>query len=179
MSDAGIATIVSGAVTVATMVVGFLTLWVKVRYGFDRSEEAKNRIEGKVDATATTALEVNKKLNGGVDSSVKEAMRPMVDRLNDHANRINNLEQKMALLRESMDSLGKNVDSTRHEMRGHFQTIANNLAVMAVAGPKPVIPLAPKEEGGREGAPGGPVLVPAPVAGVRVAGVPPFLWRGE
>jgi hypothetical protein len=52
VSDGAIAALVTGAITITTMVVGFLTLWIKLKYGVDKVEEAATKVkvvEAKVD----------------------------------------------------------------------------------------------------------------------------------
>ena len=52
MSDAGIASIVTGIVTITTIIAGFLTLWIKLRYGVLKAEEAATKaqvVETKID----------------------------------------------------------------------------------------------------------------------------------
>lgn len=110
MSDAAITSIVTGAVTVVTIVVTFLTLWVKLRYGV---EEKANRVEKKLDnnttITATAARKadsntsniiaataavdrIDKKLNGGIDASINQAIDPIKAQLDDHAKKIEALD---------------------------------------------------------------------------------------
>lgn len=60
MSDAALTTLVSGIITVTTTLVGFLTLWLKLRYGIEKVEEAAikaKEVEKKID-TNTTITEV-------------------------------------------------------------------------------------------------------------------------
>lgn len=57
MSDAAIATLVTGVLSLATMVIGFLTLWIKLRYGVERTEALAQKtqtVEYKIDTN--TAL---------------------------------------------------------------------------------------------------------------------------
>ena len=90
VSDAAVAnivaTIVTGGVTVTTLVVGFLTLWVKLRYGAQQVEKAAIKadvVEKKIDsntaitkagteaaATNAKAAEVNAK---AAEVTAKEA----------------------------------------------------------------------------------------------------------
>ncbi len=56
MSDAAITMIVAGLLQIATMVVGFLTLWIKLKFGAEQAEEAKKkaeRVEKKIDDNTT------------------------------------------------------------------------------------------------------------------------------
>ena len=117
MSDAAIANLVTGVVTVATLLVGFFTLWVKLRYN-------ATNIEGKVDANTAMTARIERQTNG-----------PLTERLNqleDHAMRIQALEGKIGAVEVKIEGLGKNVDSTRHEIRGHFQTVMNQLNIGSV-----------------------------------------------
>ena len=115
MSDAAIANIVTGVVTVATIVSGFLTLWAKLKYGVHKVEETS----AKVDVNTQLTEKINKQTNGGLD-----------DRFADHAERITALEMKVAAVDAKQDALSKNLDSTRHEIRGHLYTITNNLTLL-------------------------------------------------
>jgi hypothetical protein len=148
MSDTAITQIAATAVTIATMLFGFLTLLVKLRYGNRMAEVAAEKadvavgkalsVEGKIDDnTALTkavakntgeALPVLNKIerqtNGGLDARLEQ--------IADHAKRIGALEGQMAALKVSVDSASKNVDSTRHEVRGHMQTVMNKLDLLAL-----------------------------------------------
>ena len=124
MSDAAVATLVAGLITIATMVVGFLTLWVKLKYGEKKTDELTKQsqtVEAKVDANtaltrsgtsaatrsaevaaatatgaaqtaakthaATEAIAVNieKKLNGGLDVAIEKVVGPLRQSLVEHA----------------------------------------------------------------------------------------------
>lgn len=128
MSDAAVATIVSGFVTVTTMVVGFLTLWVKLRYGTQMAETAAAKaavVEGKLDdntnltraGTAaaasnakaaeqaateakSTAETISKKLNGGIESTIEAAIAPIRAAFIEHAA---SDERNMAEIRAAMN----------------------------------------------------------------------------
>ncbi len=59
MSDAAISSLVTGLITVTTMVVGFLTLWVKLRYGTQMAEKAASKaaeVEDKIDANTVLTV---------------------------------------------------------------------------------------------------------------------------
>ncbi len=106
MSDAAIASIVTGIVTVATLLIGFLTLWVKLRYGEEKTDKVEKKIDDNTVLTkaATVAAaqsaavavetatesrkataEIAKKLNGGVDSAIEHAVKPLRDAFAEHA----------------------------------------------------------------------------------------------
>jgi predicted nucleic acid-binding Zn-ribbon protein len=53
----------------------------------------------------------------------------------DHHLRIAALEVQMASVKLAIDGVSKNVDSTRHEMRGHMQGIVNKLDLLSVVRP--------------------------------------------
>ncbi len=58
MSDAAIASVVSGAITVVTIVITFLTLWVKLKYGQGQVEKVGVKVDaaaGKADIAADKA----------------------------------------------------------------------------------------------------------------------------
>ena len=69
MSDAAIANIVTGIVTTVTLLIGFLTLWVKLRYGVEKTEEVARRsqqVESKVDHNTLVT-------KAGTDAAVRNA----------------------------------------------------------------------------------------------------------
>lgn len=99
MSDAAIAAIVTGLVTITTMVTGFLTLLIKLKYAQSSTEDmisdnteitkagtaaavetAKSAVEAAAD-TKQLAEGINKKLNGGVDSAIEAAVAPLRDKM--------------------------------------------------------------------------------------------------
>ena len=144
MSDAAVTSIVTGVITIASMLIGFMTLWVKVRYGIDKAEAAS--VEATKQAIVK-ATDVEKKIDNNTvistsarDAAVKaeEQTNGMMSRyeeqLANHHTRITVLEGQIAVLKASVDTVVKNIDSTRHEMRGHLQTITakldTNMAVM-------------------------------------------------
>lgn len=129
MSDVSVASAVTGLVTITTMVIGFLTLWVKLKYGVDKADEAARVakvVEDKVDDNTAITARIEKQTNGGLD----ERLDIKFQQLADHDARITALEAKVEAVKVATDALGKNLDSTRHEMRGHLQTISTNLHVL-------------------------------------------------
>lgn len=138
MSDAAIASIVTGVVTIATMVVGFLTMMVKLKYGVDQVEA----VSGKVDvntAITTATKESADKASEHVEGCNEERVS-MLRSLADHDGRIKSLEVQMTALKVSVDSVSKDIASTRHEMRGHLQTLMTKLDLMMVAKSEPSRP---------------------------------------
>lgn len=142
MSDAAIANIVTGIVTIVTLVIGFLTLWVKLKYGAEKAEEAAVKadiVESKIDA--------NTKISAAAAASAQKAehqtngvMTALKAQITDHNSRIIALEAQMAALKVSVDSVKSNIDSTRHEMRGHFQTMTNKLDLITTVKKLPTDP---------------------------------------
>lgn len=103
MSDSAITTIVSGVITVVITVVGFLTLWVKLKYGESKATEAAVKaeaavakattVEDKIDDNTNITREVNhkadiitKQTNGSLDEVrlLAEAISERVSKLEDY-----------------------------------------------------------------------------------------------
>jgi hypothetical protein len=109
MSDAAVTAVVAGAVNIVGMVVGFLTLWMKVKYGAEKAATAATRAEAAVtkaeaaeetlgkkidDNTKITqagADAVARKLNGGLDQALAEATAPINQRLTRNEEKIGDL----------------------------------------------------------------------------------------
>ena len=84
MSDAAVANLITGLVTITTVVVGFLTIWVKLKYGVQKAEEAATKakvVEEKIDNntavaafTATVAKvaadNLSEQINGLLDNRI-------------------------------------------------------------------------------------------------------------
>ena len=104
MSDAGIATIVTGLITVTTMIIGFLTLWLKLRYGVERKIDVNTAMTAeqgsisttnaraavhaaKAAASATEALatQLNGKLDERITLIVKSHVEPIVAIIREHS----------------------------------------------------------------------------------------------
>lgn len=109
MSDLAIANLVTGAVTVSTLVIGFLTLWLKIKYGVDRADAGSAKIENKIDDNTkitkagsaaavtnakaaaqsaedakTVAKSIQLKLNGGIDAAINDAVKPLQEQFENH-----------------------------------------------------------------------------------------------
>lgn len=162
MSDTVIivTTVVTGVVTIATTIATFLTLWIKLKYGVEKAESVEAKVDDntkkteevgrKADMANTAVRDVNKKLNGGLDSSLTAAIAPLHQALRehtandeqmagehakailDHSSRISVLEKQVVVLQSSMDNLTDSIKSTRHEMRGHLQIIVTKLDILGV-----------------------------------------------
>lgn len=93
MSDAAITSIVTGLVTIGLSAIGFLTLWIKLKYGVQKVEDANTKIDAaavqvqaNTDLTTKTkdmAETVNRKLNGGLDNAVHVIITGAVGSLRD------------------------------------------------------------------------------------------------
>lgn len=119
MSDAAIASIVTGVVTVVTMVVGVITLWLKLKYNVEKVEKLENKLDANTSITqsgiadAKTAADsaaqaketvdkINSKLNGGIDS----ALAPLQKTLEEH---VKSDEEFMIEMREALSDLKKKI----------------------------------------------------------------------
>lgn len=123
MSDSAVANIMTDLVTITITVVGFLTLWVKLRYGIRKTESVESKLD---DNTAMTAS-IQRQTNGVLDTRLSQ--------LDDHGTRIAALEAKMEAMKAALDGLGHNLDSTRHELRGQLQTITSGLQLLSIRPP--------------------------------------------
>jgi hypothetical protein len=127
VSDAAIQTIVNGLITVVTMVLGFIPIYLKLKQSATKAEEAATNaklVEHKIDANTVLTEKIDEQTNGGLDRKLSQ--------ISDHAARIADLEGKIVGVEGKVDSLGKNLDSTRHEFRGHFGTITNALNSLTI-----------------------------------------------
>lgn len=107
LSDAAVASIVTGFITIIGMVIGFLKLWVDIKYGVKKKvEEASSKIDQNTlitqagtqkavltaDRAATTAEttkatveDISRKLNGSMDEVISTAIAPIVKTIEEHA----------------------------------------------------------------------------------------------
>jgi len=140
MSDAAVTTIVTGFVTIVTMVIAFLTLWVKVRYGVGRVEEivTKTRaVENKIDHNTTMTAQIKDAAEKAASHVVlTNGYRESISRaIAQHDTRLTGLESQMVELKANISNVSKNLDSTRNEMRGHLQAITAKLDLAATKQP--------------------------------------------
>lgn len=142
MSDAAITTLAAAAVQIVVLIIGLLTLWIKVKYGADRANDAAKKadeVEQKVDEN-TAISTLAKDSAAKAEHQTNGALSKFRDTVADHGNRLTSLEKQTASLQTLVEVLTKNIDSTRHEMRGHLQTITSKLDLMALT----KIPAEPK-----------------------------------
>lgn len=141
MSDAAVASIVTGLVTMTTMIVGFLTMWLKLRYGAEKAAEAAVKagvLEAKVDHNTSLTTDVKEAASAAANhaATCDEQREKIVKMLDDHDGRIASLEMQIAAMNVSMGAVSRNVDSTRHEIRGHLQTLMSKIDIMGTTIPK-------------------------------------------
>ena len=137
MSDAAITALVSGLVTITTIVVGFLTLWVKLKYGAEKVDYVAQKLDANTELTSE-AKDAAAKASEHADKCDKERTK-LVSMFRDHDLRISALEVSVEAIKVNLDGLGKNLDSTRHELRGHLQTISTSIQLMSMSRTVPVV----------------------------------------
>lgn len=141
MSDGAVTSIVTGIVTIATMLLGFATLWIKLRYGAEQAEEAAVKakaVEKKLDANTATTNSVDSK----ADTIVKQTN--------------GSLEHTRSMVSSIAERVSKLEDYNRESSHRILDAVhAMNLKVteLVVLQPKSVIPAAP--------APASPVPLPS------------------
>lgn len=76
MSDAAVANLITGLVTITTMVIGFLSLWLKLKYGVEKAEEAAVnaiKVERKIDQNTAITKEQGNAAREAADNAVFSA----------------------------------------------------------------------------------------------------------
>lgn len=100
MSDAAVANLVSGIVTVTTLVIGFLTIWIKIKYGVE------NKIDTNAVLTETRNVALSEQLNGKLEGRitliVKSNTDPIIAELKLHTE---NDEKNSAEIKKVLDML--------------------------------------------------------------------------
>ena len=160
MSDAAVASIVTGVLAIVTTIVGFLTVWVKLKYGVDEARKAASVAADSASKAAHKADSVENKIdhNNAMTAEIKdvttkvgehaaacdEERLKILSTLTNHDQRIASLETQMTSLKSSVDGISikidsntKNIDSTRHELRGHMQTLVSKLDILGLAKQQP------------------------------------------
>lgn len=131
-----VTTIVSGVVTIVVGIIGFFTLWLKLKYGVEKVDEAATnaqKVEKKIDENTRITARIEQQTNGPLTSRLAK-FEEKLGQLEDHNTRISALEVKVEATRTALDSLSKNLDSTRHEIRGQLQTISTSLHILSIKG---------------------------------------------
>lgn len=124
MSDAAVTAIVAGVVNVAGLLVGFLTLWLKVKHGVEKV----NAVDQKVDVNTALTTEAKDAASRAASTDAERA--GLLKTVADHDTRIASLEAQMAALKVSVEAVDRSVQSSRHEMRSHLQTVTNKLDLL-------------------------------------------------
>lgn len=95
MSDTAITTLASAAVAITTTIVGFLTLWVRLKYNDRKIEETKTQVETvgrKIDENTevtkegTKAAAVHAKVAADTAADAKQAVRTVGENLSKRLN---------------------------------------------------------------------------------------------
>ncbi len=162
MSDAAVTVVVAGVAQVAVALVAFLTLWIKIRYGIIKAEEAANKaavVEGKIDDNTRltkTATEVQTK-TASVVEQIHTATNSDRDKME---RRLAALESANAALLSRIDTLHTDALSRQREITAQGRQ----------APPEPQPPSAQQSQDRREehlvpdprhpGGPGGPPVAP-------------------
>lgn len=127
MSDAAIASIVTGCVTMMGLLVGFLTMFVKLRYNADKADEVSTKVDKNTEvtklgiaeasshaqaaadaasnaATQTTSLaeQLNGKLEAKIEGIVAAHVRPILTAMGDHSAQD---DKNMAEIRKALGEL--------------------------------------------------------------------------
>ena len=134
MSDAAIASIVTGIVTMTTIVVGFLTLWLKLRYGEGKTEALAKKaevVENKIDnntlltKAAGTAAVQNAHNAAVAANETKEATQNIADTISkklngglDHA-----IETVIKPIREALQEHVEHNNRNMNELRAALEDL--------------------------------------------------------
>lgn len=76
MSDAAIANLVTGVVTIVTLIIGFLTLWIKLRYGVEhKANEIEKKVEENTAVTKESQVQAIRSAKSAVVAATQAAER--------------------------------------------------------------------------------------------------------
>lgn len=133
MSDAAITTIVSGFVQVVVLVVGFLTLWVKLKYGVEKAERSAT-------AAATKAHEVEQKLDANTVTT--QAVSDKADTIVSQTNgTMDQLRMIVAKIAERVDKLEEYNHTSAHRLLNAINAVHLKVAeLFAGQGKNPLAP---------------------------------------
>lgn len=154
LTDSQVTTVVTGLVTIFLSLIGFLTLWVKLRYGVNKAEEAvvnarasAQTLERKIDETSIVATQVKDHVTSCDDRyrALSEAIAHHDNRLLALETQVTSIQTGMAAVDKSVEAVTDNIRSTRHEIRGSLQTITNQISLLTLQRQQtPQIPLLPE-----------------------------------
>ena len=117
MSDTAIASLVTGIVTVTTMIIGFLTLWVKLKYGVETAEKVAKKteiVEAKLDNNTVITKAGNMAAASAVvtATTVANAAANSIDSIASQLN--GKLEDKIiSIVKSHTEPILKSVDEIR------------------------------------------------------------------
>jgi hypothetical protein len=141
MSDTTVANLVTGAVTIVTMLIGLLSLWLRLRYDVRNvakkvdANTAMTSAGVKVAASAAKAAKevaveakntvegISKKLNGGLEETISAIVSPVRTTLEAH-------DQNLEEVKQKFDGLSIYVHQRNHDMLNAMQTLTTQLALL-------------------------------------------------
>ena len=165
MSDAAVSSLVYAIITIVGMIVGFLTLWVKLKYGVAKAEEAATKatvVENKLDentrltkdgttAAATAAARAETAATGAITAAVSASQENaeklhILHKIEEQTNGA--AESLRALVAALADRVKKLEEYNRDSAHRVLDAVnAMHLKLMELVGlfPRPV-PLQPKKD---------------------------------
>lgn len=100
----------------------------RIEHGLEENTEKTNAITDKVDTNTEMTARIEQQTNGPLTESLST--------LQEHDKRITALEADLKAVKVSIEGMDRNLNSTRHEMRGHLQSVMNKLDIL---GARPVV----------------------------------------
>lgn len=151
-----VTTIVTGLVTIVTTLAGLALVWLKLKYGVATAGEAATEAATKAGEAVTKAGVVEGKIdnNTHITTQAKEAAEKakehteacdedrakIISDLADHGRRIAALEGHFGRMQTSVEGvskevalLSKNLDQTRHAMKGDADVLSKKLDLLLTA----------------------------------------------
>lgn len=137
MSDAAIATIAAAAVTITTMVIGFLSLWVKLKYGVQQVKEASDKAEEAARAASEKAKTVEEKLDANTNTtkSVDAKTDTIVKQTNGAMMRLTSLVEDTVLRVSKLEEYNR---QSNHRLADAVNALHLKVAEILALQPKPI-----------------------------------------
>ena len=129
MSDAAVTVLVSGLVQVMVLVMGFLTLWVKLKYGVEEARDAAGKAEKSAILAAAKVEDVEAKL--AANTAMTDSVNIKADTIVSQTN--GNIEQMAMLIKQVAERVDKLEDYNRlssHRVLDAINTIHLKVAVL-------------------------------------------------
>lgn len=137
MSDAAWGYLLQIVITIA----GFLTVWVKLKYGDKKVDKVEKKLDDNTHVTKTAAFKatnvaevvdqvkeatdtLKKKMNGGIDSAISEAITPIQKTLEEH---VVIDERNVKDVNDKLETLTEYVHKRNHEILNALQTQSNRI----------------------------------------------------